>query len=122
MFTAACSPGPRSTTVASGDLIDRFSGDAGFLSNFSTHPVWWQDLTYPTAEAAFQAGKTIDPVERARPAATVTPGEAKRLGRALTLRPGWDDHERHVVMREVLAAKFTDPTWPTGWSPPARRC
>jgi predicted NAD-dependent protein-ADP-ribosyltransferase YbiA (DUF1768 family) len=103
------SPGSRSTIVAGGDLIDRFSDDAGFLSNFSAHPVWWQDLTYPTAEAAFQAGKSLDPAQRARLAAAVTPGEAKRLGRTLTLRSGWDDHDRHVVMREVLAAKFTDP-------------
>lgn len=35
-----------------------------FLSNFSGHPVCWQGITYRTAEAAFQAGKTLDPAQR----------------------------------------------------------
>ncbi len=69
----------------------------------------WQNITYPTAEAAFQAGKTLDPTLRANIAAAPSPAQAKHLGRAVALRPGWDGHVRHTVMREVLAAKFTDP-------------
>jgi ribA/ribD-fused uncharacterized protein len=96
-------------TVADRDAITRFSGPDDYLSNFSAHRVHWQDITYPTAEAAFQAGKTLDPTLRAGIAAAPSPAQAKHLGRALALRPGWDDHVRHSVMREVLAAKFTDP-------------
>jgi ribA/ribD-fused uncharacterized protein len=98
-----------SVAPAPADVIPRFDGPHAFLSNFSAHPVRWQDLTYPTAEAAFQAGKTLDPTQRAMIAAAPSPAKAKRLGRALALRPGWDDHVRHAVMREVLAAKFADP-------------
>ena len=94
--------------AAPADVIGRFADRDAFLSNFSDHPVCWQDLTYPTAEAAFQAGKTLDPALRAEIAAAPTPARAKQLGRALALLPGWDD-VRHTVMREVLAAKFTDP-------------
>lgn len=94
---------------APADVILRFDGEDAFLSNFSDHPVRWQDICYPTAEAAFQAGKTLDPTQRAMIAAAPSPAKAKQLGRAVVLRPGWDVHVRHTVMREVLVAKFTDP-------------
>jgi ribA/ribD-fused uncharacterized protein len=97
------------STVGRGETITRFSSGEEFLSNFSAHPVHWDGITYRTAEAAFQAGKTLDPTERARIAAAPTPAAAKRIGQTLTLRPGWDDKGRHEVMRHVLAAKFTVP-------------
>jgi ribA/ribD-fused uncharacterized protein len=106
--TALSSP-PAQAAVAVRAAITRFTGPDDHLSNFSAHPVRWQGLVYPTAEAAFQAGKTLDPTVRAEIAAAATPARAKQLGRALALRPGWDAHLRHTVMREVLAAKFSDP-------------
>lgn len=35
-----------------------------------------------------------------------TPGEAKRLGRQMKMRPDWDEIKFNV-MREVVMAKFT---------------
>ena len=35
-----------------------------------------------------------------------SPGEAKRRGRTLTLRPEWDETIRFDAMRAVVAAKF----------------
>ena len=37
------------------DIIDSFKGEYSFLSNFYQYPVTYGGLTYPTAEAAFQA-------------------------------------------------------------------
>lgn len=91
-------------------LIQSFRGDFSWLSNFHESPLLWQGLWYPTAEAAFQAGKTLDQNVRQRIADADTPGEAKRLGRAVRLRPDWDRTVCHEVMRDVLAAKFANPT------------
>jgi len=41
--------------------------------------------------------------------AAESPGEAKRRGRAVDLRPDWDARVRFEVMAAVLEAKFTDP-------------
>lgn len=90
-------------------LIESFTGENSWLSNFHDSPLQWQGLWYPHAEAAFQAGKTLDMNLRQRIADAATPGEAKRLGRSLGLRPDWDHVVRHEVMREVLAAKFANP-------------
>lgn len=91
------------------DFINGFNGSHRFLSNFHEHPLVWDGRQYPSGEAAYNAGKTLDPRLRAWIAAAPSPGEAKRRGRQVALRPGWDNDHRHVVMRQVLAAKFTDP-------------
>ncbi|EWM19669.1 NADAR family protein [Kutzneria sp. 744] len=90
--------------------IDNFLGEYRFLSNFYPHTIIGaHGIQYPTAEAASQAGKTTDRRERERIAAASTPNEAKRLGQKVTLIPGWNERGRHVVMRAVLRAKFSDP-------------
>lgn len=92
------------------DRIEDFRGHYSFLSNFYRHTIVGAGgIPYPTNEAAFQAAKTTDLLERYLIAAAPTPREAKRRGRAVTLRPGWDERGRHVVMRAVLRAKFADP-------------
>jgi ribA/ribD-fused uncharacterized protein len=88
--------------------IERFSGRYRFLSNFYPSPLQWEEMFFATAEHAFNAGKTVDGVERIRVMSAPTPAEAKRIGRAVTLRPGWDEVERYRVMREVLEQKFAD--------------
>lgn len=85
-----------------------FSGNHEFLSNFWITPVTWMGVTYPSAEHAFQAGKTIDFDERAWVARQETPGRAKRVGRKVTLRDGWDEGISIQIMREVLSSKFSD--------------
>lgn len=91
------------------DSIEHFRGRYSFLSNFHPSPLVWESVEYPTAEHAFQAGKTLDPAQRRRVAAARSPGEAKYRGRSVRLRPGWDDWVRFEVMEQVLAAKFADP-------------
>jgi ribA/ribD-fused uncharacterized protein len=86
--------------------IDAFRGRWAFLSNFHPAQLTWDGLLYPTSEHAFNAGKTLDPVLRRDIAKAPTPREAKRRGRSVPLRPGWDDTVRFEVMAAVLRAKF----------------
>jgi len=86
--------------------IGPFTGAFRFLSNFFPSPVEFEGLTYATVEHAFQAAKTVNPVERERIRRCSTPGEAKRLGRKLTLRPDWKLIELEV-MENLVRQKFT---------------
>jgi ribA/ribD-fused uncharacterized protein len=86
--------------------IREFRGRWAFLSNFHPSPLVWEGIQYPTAEHAFNAGKTVDLGQRAWVAAAPTPREAKRRGRTVALRPWWDAEVRFEVMAEVLEAKF----------------
>lgn len=85
-----------------------------FLSNFYPSPVTYgaSPLTYPTVEHAFQAAKTLNHNERAAFAYdavhAMTPGDAKRAGRALVLRPDWEDVKLDVML-DLLRLKFEDP-------------
>ena len=52
--------------------IDRFTGRYGWLSNYGPGETDYDGLTYPTVEHAFNAAKTLDPVERERVRAAPT--------------------------------------------------
>ena len=86
--------------------IGLFTGAFRFLSNFFPSPVEFEGLTYATVEHAFQAAKTVNPVERERIQRCSTPGAAKRLGREVVLRPEWE-RIRLGVMKELVRQKFT---------------
>jgi len=88
------------------DAITEFSGDARFLSNFYEAPTVYEGVLYRTSEHAFQAAKTTDAQERKAVRDCKTAGESKKMGRKITLRPGWDGM-RVQVMRDVLRSKFT---------------
>lgn len=88
------------------EKIDYFSGQYHFLSNFYPCTVCYEGICYPSSEHAFQAAKTIN--LHAREVFTLTgmtPGMAKHLGKALTLRPNWDTIKLQV-MADILMAKF----------------
>jgi ribA/ribD-fused uncharacterized protein len=87
-------------------MIGPFTGEFAFLSNFWDVPVMYDGQMFPTAECAFQAAKTLDPNERKKILLARTPGKAKRLGRKVKLRPGWNSM-RIDVMRQILLDKFT---------------
>lgn len=78
-----------------------------FLSNFFPSPVNLDGVTYPTVEHAYQAAKTRNPYERDQIRCCTTPGQAKRMGRTVTLRPDWPQL-RLVVMEDLLRQKFGD--------------
>jgi ribA/ribD-fused uncharacterized protein len=90
--------------------VDRFDGEYAWLSNFYPCEVILEDdgHHYPTVEHAYQAAKTLDPDERARIRECARPGEAKKLGRYVTMRLRWDD-VKVPVMRNLLMQKFSRP-------------
>lgn len=87
--------------------VDRFDGGYRFLSNFYPCPVTVGDITYPSAEHAYQASKTREFAIRNRVAALPTPGEAKRFGRRIELRSDWERAKKPVMLVVVLT-KFTE--------------
>ncbi len=86
-------------------IVREFQGDYRWLSNFHMCSVKWAGKVYPSAEHAYQASKTMDWDERNTIARMNTPGQAKRAGRALTMRPDWDNIKRGA-MRDIVEAKF----------------
>lgn len=88
--------------------ISSFSGRNHFLSNFHPSEVEMDGAIYPTVEHAYQAAKTMDPEEREIIRTAKTPGMAKKLGKHVTIRPGWISEEvRDRVMADLVWQKFS---------------
>lgn len=93
-------------------VICRFEGKYDFLSNFHHQevPIYFDGSKIPfySVEAAFQCAKYAGPhMEDIRNIfANLTPDKAKHLGRALKLRPDWDEIKVDV-MRDLLERKFS---------------
>lgn len=84
--------------------INSFRGEYFFLSNFYEAPVEYDGITYQSNEAAYQAQKCADKKDREQ-FADASPGDAKRLGRKVHLRPDWED-VKVSIMRDIVTAKF----------------
>lgn len=87
-------------------VIDLFRGPHRFLSNFQEAEVEFEGVVYPTTEHAYQAAKTLIPVERQYIAQLTTPGEAKRAGRKVTKRPDWEQVNL-AIMEGLNYQKFS---------------
>lgn len=85
-------------------MIDSFTGQYSFLSNFFPCTVFMDGIQYPSTEHAYQAAKTLDPALRV-PFQTGTAGMAKKLGRRLKVRPDWEE-VKLGVMEDLLNQKF----------------
>lgn len=88
--------------------ITDFSKENEFLSNFYSCTIIYEDITYHTTEAAYQAAKTFDVLDKKEIAVAATPGLAKKLGRRLKMRTDWDD-VKVSVMEQCLRLKFAQP-------------
>lgn len=86
-------------------MIGPFKGPYRFLSNFYRYRVGFEGYFYPTVEHAYQAAKTLSLTDRFAICNTDTPGEAKKLGRSVPLREGWDSMKLKVML-ELLRNKF----------------
>ena len=91
-------------------MIDAFTGRYRWLSNFWPSDVPYDGQIYPSAEHAYQAAKTTDPLVRAIIQEAYGPGHAKALGKVTVLREGWHDM-RLDVMAQIIASKFVRGTW-----------
>lgn len=87
--------------------IKGFRDQFSFLSNFYPAPVQLAGVIYPTVEHAYQAAKTLNPQQRQQ-FTSGTPGEAKRLGQHISLRPDWDKAKLNI-MKDLLQQKFKHP-------------
>ena len=89
-------------------VIDKFTGEYAFLSNFWKTPIHFEGAVYPSVEHAYQAAKTENKAEREIIQSKATPGGAKKAGRKSTIRPNWNDIKIDT-MRGLLITKFA---WP----------
>lgn len=87
------------------EAIREFYGKYHFLDNFFPAPVMWEGILYPTSEHAFQAAKTLDEDLRRTIAQESSPFIAKKMGRAVVLRPDWENC-KYEIMEEIILAKF----------------
>lgn len=81
-------------------MIEQFSGEHAFLSNF------YRLESGLTLEHYFQAAKTTVEEEYSWIMSSDGPGTAKRRGRRVTLRPDWEEIKVDV-MRNLLREKFS---------------
>jgi len=92
------------SSMVNGVVIDRFTGDYVWLSNFFVEP------SGTSVEHRFQAAKAKhDPELRASILNASTPGKAKRLGRTVNLNTRMWNRERNNEMYKALLVKFFDP-------------
>lgn len=84
-------------------MINEFSGQYRWLSNFWLCPVVYDGRVYPSTENAYQAAKLVGKDRFVF--TSCSPGKAKRLGRELKNHTDWDN-KKLGVMNAVLLQKF----------------
>lgn len=88
------------------DVIDSFTGDYSFLSNFFIFPFEYKGFLYKSVEHFYQASKTILYLDRIEILSAETPAKAKKLGRHIQLRPNWEEI-KVIFMIDGLRLKFS---------------
>ena len=88
--------------------IGEFQGAHRYLSNFFPCRIEYPApgggcLIFDSTEAFFQAMKTLDWSDRRRIAEKRNPGEAKRAGRRVAIRPDWDAIKKEVMLYALKA-------------------
>lgn len=80
-------------------------GEFRYMSNFEVCDIYFDGDLYGSTEAAYMAGKTLDPAVRAQfqKSSGITPSEARKLGQLIGLRPDWN-----VVRYDTMAAVVFD--------------
>jgi len=86
-------------------VINSFSGDYSFLSNFYPAQIVIELLVFPTVEHAYQAFKTDDQEWFKKIQNANSPAVAKKLGRRCPIKPNFDSLKLDL-MRELVQAKF----------------
>ena len=86
-----------------------FRGEYGWLSNFHSFPIQYENIIYPSTEYAYQAAKTLDNSMREMISQASSPGKAKKMGFAVSLRDNWDTI-KYQVMEDIIRIKFEDKT------------
>lgn len=88
------------------ETIYQFNGEYRYLSNFWLCSFEWNNFLWPSSEHAYQAAKSLNYHEWAAICQPhITPGQAKRLGKCLAIRPDWEQI-KVGVMEEIVTCKF----------------
>lgn len=69
-------------------------------------PVVYEDLSFYSAEAAFQSAKSTD-LNIRKQFCCLFPKQAKKMGRAIRLREDWEE-VKDQVMYDILKSKFSN--------------
>jgi ribA/ribD-fused uncharacterized protein len=89
------------------DAIKQFKGETRWLSNFWPCAIAYEGHVYPSTEHAYQAAKTLNEAERLPfTNASLSAGDAKKMGKTVTLRDGWQDVSLRI-MYELNYQKFS---------------
>lgn len=88
--------------------INKFRGEYSFLSNMYPIMVRIDGESYPSAEHAFQALKSLNKDVRLAISVCRSPSEAKYAGKHIELRDDWDS-VKVDIMYKILLAKFKNP-------------
>lgn len=87
-------------------VINSFTGEYRWLSNFQQSPISYSKYTFPTVENAYQAAKCKN-VDDMIDFTIMSPGEAKRQGRLLNpMIDNWDNIKLNI-MRKLINLKFS---------------
>lgn len=99
--------------------VRSFQGEYRFLSNFWKSTVVYEDMTFYSTEAAFQAAKTTDLSKRfefimhtdkdSGKTVMTTASQTKMMGKLVRLRDDWDDIKLEV-MYQINLHKYTHDT------------
>ena len=87
-------------------MIDSFTGEYHFLSNFYPAKVVFEGNVYASSEHAYQAAKATNSKDRAMFREGIKAGQAKRLGKKIKLRSDWES-VKLSIMESIVRDKFT---------------
>ena len=86
-------------------MIESFTGEYEFLSNFYVCPVTYNGITYKSSEHAYQAAKALTKEDHDAVMNCKTPGQAKRMGAKIQIKPDWDKIKNRVMF-DIVYNKF----------------
>lgn len=89
-------------------MIREFQGEYRFLSNFYPAEIEYNGILYPTVEHAYQAAKTMSSSTKVFISMLKKPGDAKKMGQRVKVRPNWEELKL-PVMEQLLIKKFEIP-------------
>ena len=87
-------------------MINKFEGGNVFLSNFYTIDIIVDGNLWKTSEALYMSCKTHNLAWKEKIRLADTPGQAKRIGRNVSLVSNWDQI-KNIVMLDCLRKKFS---------------
>jgi ribA/ribD-fused uncharacterized protein len=97
----------RDYVVHDDENIKGMFGVHRYMSNFEVCDVYFDGDLYGSSEAAYMAGKTLDPAIRKQfqKSSGITPSEARKYGQMIVVRPDWDK-VKYDTMAAVVFDKF----------------